>query len=548
MQRNKDEIAINNVKHDMLKRKVFAKACLLMIETESDSDEVVVNTVLSSFPDKSKISDERTWLPMHFAMALFLQNKISAEDVHMMYTTDVLAMYRLSEKELGDFEFGLMGCTPAHFLCMQKKPNMAMVKYFCIRDPKVFQLCDQSDKCALHLAAQYSESVELLQTLLQIDETMTKREAEDEDGFSPTPIGLLCRRREFPTFHKMVACLIAADSTAAVIVHGIIQSIESYDRNSKFEDHNIYPGSRGERTMILLRMLLDANVDVTKDDISHCASNVLRGELGVAVLSLFHNKDSTLVKRFEGGDGTLPIHCAASESSVDVLKFLHRAYPNSLFTSEDNQNNLLHLAFQSRHLEDMKDKVEYLCNQSSTLIHQRNYQGMTPLHLTFMERYRGNGVHANSFDIKSVIYICNMDETVVMDKWTPSGESIYSKGGLPLHLLIINNPPMSDLSDEGDCLRLFLRIYPASAGIKDGVGSTPYILAKQQNLSTYFMRLLLAADPTIDPVERHNLNYSARRDGMFLAFKALSVDIEPTIWSKIRYEGRDLLARVIAYL
>jgi hypothetical protein len=107
---------------------------------------------------------------------------------------------------------------------------------------------------------------------------------------------------------------------------------------------------------------------------------------------------------------------------------------------------------------------------------------------------------------------------------------------------------MSDLSDEGDCLRLFLRIYPASAGIKDGVGSTPYILAKQQNLSTYFMRLLLAADPTIDPVERHNLNYSARRDGMFLAFKALSVDIEPTIWSKIRYEGRDLLARVIAYL
>jgi hypothetical protein len=254
---------------------------------------------------------------MHFAMALFLQNKISAEDVHMMYTNDVLAMYRFSEENIADQEEVLMGCTPAHLLCMQKEPNMAMVKYFCIRDPKVFQLCDQSDKCALHLAAQYSESVELLQTLLQIDETMTNMEAEDEDGFSPTPIGLLCRRRDFLTFHKMVACLIAADSTSAVIVHGIIHSIESY-KNSKFEDHNINPGSRGERTMILLGMLLDANVDVTKDDIFHCASTVLRGELGVAVLSLFHTKDSIGVKRFQGGSGTLPIHYAAADSSVEV--------------------------------------------------------------------------------------------------------------------------------------------------------------------------------------------------------------------------------------
>jgi hypothetical protein len=71
---NSNQKATDNVKHDMLIRKVFAAACLLIIETESDSDEVVVNTVLSSFPEKRKMSDERTWLPMHFAMALFLQN------------------------------------------------------------------------------------------------------------------------------------------------------------------------------------------------------------------------------------------------------------------------------------------------------------------------------------------------------------------------------------------------------------------------------------------------------------------------------------------
>jgi hypothetical protein len=59
---------------------------------------------------------------------------------------------------------------------------------------------------------------------------------------------------------------------------------------------------------------------------------------------------------------------------------------------------------------------------------------------------------------------------------------------------------------------------------------------------------LLSADPTIDPVERHNLNFAARRDGMFLAFRALSTNVNPTIWAKIRYEDKDLLAHVISYL
>jgi hypothetical protein len=36
------------------------------------------------------------------------------------------------------------------------------------------------------------------------------------------------------------------------------------------------------------------------------------------------------------------------------------------------------------------------------------------------------------------------------------------------------------------------------------------------------IKLLINADPTIDTVERHDLNFDARRDGMFIAFRALS--------------------------
>jgi hypothetical protein len=73
-------------------------------------------------------------------------------------------------------------------------------------------------------------------------------------------------------------------------------------------------------------------------------------------------------------------------------------------------------------------------------------------------------------------------------------------------------------------------------------------MAVSNDLSAYFLRLLLAADPTIDPVRRHDLNFEARRQGIFLAYRALSSDTEPIIWTKLRLKGRDLLQQVISYL
>jgi hypothetical protein len=105
---------------------------------------------------------------MHFAIALFVENKITEEDVHVLHITDPLAMYHISkiidddddeedDEDDGDDEDEdeevLIGCAPAHLLCMQKQPNMKMVRYFSLRDPKAFLLCDQSGRCALHLAA-----------------------------------------------------------------------------------------------------------------------------------------------------------------------------------------------------------------------------------------------------------------------------------------------------------------------------------------------------------------------------------------------------------
>jgi hypothetical protein len=251
------------------------------------------------------------------------------------------------------------------------------------------------------------------------------------------------------------------------------------------------------------------------------------------VLSLFLAKDSTRVKAIR--ERSFPIYVAAKYSCVDVVKFLHKAWPESISMLTGRDNSLLHLALTdgTSEIVDVIAKVRYICDhQCPALLHQKNSHGYTPLHTILKNGGR--------FDIECVKILCNLDATVVRDRCSWQ---------LPLHILIECQSLISEVSDKADCFRLLLRLYPAAAGNEDGRygrSRRPHDMA--YNLSSYFIRLLLAADPTIDPVRRHDLNFAARRQGMFLAYRALSSDKEPTIWTKLRLKDRDSLQHVISYL
>jgi ankyrin repeat protein len=537
-----------NRKYELVKRKVFVKAISMIIDDESNSDHEIVDTILSAFPDESKMNDERSWLPMHFAIALIGENKISEDDVYTLLSADPLSMHRLSNKVVYEEEEDndqdeeeyrvLAGCTPAHILCSQKQPKISLLMDICLRDPEAFVLCDQSGRCTLHLAAQYSESLELLQFILQIDRNMTKaRDTIDE----VTPLGLLCRRSQFPTFHKMVACLIAIDGSVEVISNGIIECFRSY---SECVQQDITICSEGENSLFLLENLLKANPAVTNynnSDILHEACWNLRGELGVSVLTLLLAKDSAAVKTVR--NGCLPVHQAANHSGLDVLKYLIKAYPESISMLKGDGENLLHAVVNDRFSDvpDVKAKIQYLCEQCPALMHMKDNNGRTPLHdLLADERY--------NYECAKIL--CDIDETVVKEKCTPSDTTLDYSGQLPLQsFLSCFDPQISDVSDDAECVRLLLRLYLEGAGIKDDHSVSAYDMAVSNDVcSIQLQRWMLSADPTIDPVRRRNLNFEARRDGMFLAFRALSSHVEPTIWAKIRFRDKDLLKRVITYL
>jgi hypothetical protein len=399
-------------------------------------------------------------------------------------------------------------------------------------------LCDKSGRCALHLDAQYSESLELVQDVLCIDQKMTQKlfEVEGTEKLC-TPLGLLCRRPYFSTFEKIFLCLTEADSTVEVILDGIIRCLGSC-KNCFHQD--MLPGSSNERNLILLGNLLIANPTVTKYNnwSIFFAAACLKGELGVSVLNLFLSKDSNGVKAIY--EGLLPIHWAACYSCLNVMKFLHKAYPESIALLGSNARSLLHMAAFDENSDVADVKVQYLCDQCPALIHLKDGEGDTALHDLL--------IYDDGFNSDCVKTLCNADPSVVKDKCTPLDTTELSSGQLPLHSLIEFRSQFSELSIEGDCFRLLLRLYPAAAGIKDGHSRSPYDIAMSDHLSTYFIRLLLSADPAIDPIRRHNLNFAARRQGMFLAFRALSSDVEPTIWTKMRLKGRDLVEHVISYL
>jgi ankyrin repeat protein len=516
--------------YELVKSKVFNAAISMIVDDKFDRDETVdytvwdepvVSTILSGFfmmrgKIMMKVIGNLSTLLLHLLI-------ISEDDIRIMLSIDSSVNYKLNRQVTDNGNKG--------------DDIVAIAGQASILDPKPPIMYDLSGRCALHLVAQYSESLELLQNVLQIDHKMTKFVFEGNDI---TPLGKLCRRPHFQTFDKMVLCLIEVDSSVEVISDAIIQCMEPYE---KCLSQIISRGSSGERSLTLIRNL-DANPAIIKDDnsyIFHAACRYLRGELGISVLSLLLTKDSTAVKVINRGN--LPIHCAACYSCLDLVKFLLKAYPESISMLGMEVRSLLHLAVSDEisDIAEVKAKVQYLCDQCPALIHLKDIDGDTALHDMLK--------NVGRFNLECVIILCIVDATVVRDKFTPPDDTYLGSGELPLHSLIrYRSEKMSEVSNEGDCFRLLLRLYPAAAGIKDDESESPYDVAVYKNLSTYFIRLLLSADPTIDPAQRHNLNFEARRQGMFLAFRALSSNVEPTIWAKMRLKGRDLLEHVISYL
>jgi hypothetical protein len=103
--RNEKIVAVAaNDDYKLVKCKVFNASINVILDDELDRNEAVVNTILSVFPfaDERKISDEQSWLPQYFAVALAIRSGISEDILHAILSVDLSATHRLIKKESHD--------------------------------------------------------------------------------------------------------------------------------------------------------------------------------------------------------------------------------------------------------------------------------------------------------------------------------------------------------------------------------------------------------------------------------------------------------------
>jgi len=257
-------------------------------------------------------------------------------------------------------------------------------------------------------------------------------------------------------------------------------------------------------------------------------------------LLLARHKDALKVA---DDDGQLPAHTAAQYGTVEVLDFVLGEYPEAAAVVDSVSQNLLHIAARCGPEEHRAAKARQLCARYPAMMLQRDSDGYTPLHRSCFD---GDGA--------LTLLLCETGgrEVATTAFLHPTDAEDSDNGRLPLHMLICYNDftlKTEPLSEAADAFRLLLRLYPEAAGIEGGIGAekiTPYQLAIDEGLPTYYRRLLLRAAPDVDPAELRRLNWAERRMAMYVTFAALAKT--PSLLARLRAENKDLVKHVVSFL
>jgi hypothetical protein len=524
------EFSVECMKFESAKDNVFASAISTILDENSPYKKQ--REIIQVFSSSLHLNNNVGWLPLHWALAC--GNMVTEEDIKTTYAADPMA---LSTRHLKGSEY--VGRTPISFLLMQKKPSMSLLSFFLKIHPKAFTIPTSDDakfyqvfpSYPLHIAAEHSESVEVLQKLLQVDTGITSTIATNFTHGSGVsyPLGLLCRRDEFPGFWDMISCLLEVDSSAKVIENAISGVITA----------------KGHNTLKLIEMLLKANPEAANcshEPLLHEICEHIKGDLCLQVLSLFIaiNEDAIIYAEEDENVGYLPVQYAAAYNTIEVLEFVWNEFPVSPLCHHDN--TLLHLAVNDteNEIDTVEAKIKFLTTENPAMLKMYNDWGATPL-----LNYCDNNEDPKMRIISALIAA---DDEIIMQGGCIASELNYHFN-LPLHLVVRSSPLLlSPLSETADIMRYFIDLYPEAISVKNAHQKYSYDYAVEKEMNPYFIRILLKSDPTINPTLLYNLNYAERRLAMFISFGAVSKNTKVSIWASLRFENKDLLKKVISFL
>ena len=311
----------------------------------------------------------KVWLPMHYALVV---SNSDLEDIQTIFEHDPESIKQV-------YEHGRK-FTPCHLAVMTKDPNMAVIEQLKVFDPAYGARVTIDRQTPLHLAAEHSNSVAVIQELIRVYPAAL----EMRDRSWDTP---LCRsfHNNNPEAPEILQALIdAAPDTASIKYrnqfpfHQLL--IDRYYSTQHFDD-----SCTEKMVSILLRVFPDV-VDIRGSSefrsglfpveiaSEHCKTSVLKtiveatsvnvlhtcsqlahqaaGSCNLSNIQYVHSIMPELLLSVDYRDKT-PLHCAVSSGDYTFIAAVAALAPDAARMVDRNGDNLLHIHIRSN-LEELQ--------------------------------------------------------------------------------------------------------------------------------------------------------------------------------------------------
>lgn len=340
-------------------------------EKEKKEKDISLQDIIKLLPQKSI----KGWNPLMWSVVV--ADRIKQEDIQLIYASDPMALKGTD-----------LGYSPAHLLCMKNTPCLSLIRFLIIHNPNAFNqscLFDNNfnlehSRYPLHLSSEYSQSVELLQILLQLDVSVTKKKTSSH---GMTPLAVLCTRKPFSAQVNMIHCLLDVDNTIEVIGNALSHCLKGHSINhksTKTKGYNSTSSSNIARnTLVIVDVLLKSNPEAAKcenenENIMHDICEYTKGNLFKELISLLLSINKDILKKTDS-KGALVIHYSSQYSTVSDVQYLLKLYPESALLIDSVGFSVLHYCMVDKENSTavVGEKIGYLCREYPVLIHQVNW-------------------------------------------------------------------------------------------------------------------------------------------------------------------------------
>ena len=206
-------------------------------------------------------------------------------------------------------------------------------------------------------------------------------------------------------------------------------------------------------------------------------------------------------------ENCLPLHTAAQNTTLPVVQLVFQRNPEAIQQTDTEGGYPLHHAVcMNSNLEVVK--FLHLAYPDAISIPQFT-DGVLPIHLA-----------ASRNSSPSIM-------AYLLEQYPLGAQHQDSVGWLPLHCLL-NNPAREMRANRLACMKLLLKTHPGAVAVPSRSGQTPFDLAVNNGYHPHVQRLLLRACPQVDPQNLRDLNWRARRQLMLVLVRTAQQYRNPT--------------------